>query len=232
MAAFGLEISPGKHDDITVLGKRLAELEDSLSNAKRLADQRFQALAEASPSMIWMAGPDALHTYFNPAWLEFRGRSLDQEKGNGWTDGLHPEDRDLCLETYIKSFSARQRFRMQYRMMKSSGEYSSLEIVGSPVFNDGEFTGFIGSAVDSGARRAGHFTPDDESVRMVFSLTERERQVLTLIADGRSTKEAAARLGISYKTADSHRSRILEKLGIHETASMVRYAIRSGLVAP
>ncbi len=74
------------------------------------------------------------------------------------------------------------------------------------------------------------FTPDEASVRLVFALTERERQVLVLIAAGKSTKEAAAQLGISYKTADSHRSRILEKLGVHETASMVRYAIRAGLI--
>jgi PAS domain S-box-containing protein len=233
MAGFGFEIAPGRHDEITVLGKRLADLEDQLSNARRLAEQRFRALAEASPSMIWMAGPDALHTYFNPAWLEFRGRVMEEETGNGWTEGLHADDRDLCLETYLKSFSARQRFRMQYRMMSASGEHLWLENVGSPVFNEsGDFTGFIGSAADAGDRRQAYFTPDDESVRMVFSLTERERQVLVLIADGRSTKEAAARLGISYKTADSHRSRILEKLGIHETASMVRYAIRAGLIAP
>jgi DNA-binding CsgD family transcriptional regulator len=117
--------------------------------------------------------------------------------------------------------------------MAANGEFTWLESMGSPVTSDtGNFAGFIGSAADASGRRQGYFTPDDESVRMVFSLTERERQVLVLIADGRSTKEAAARLGISYKTADSHRSRILEKLGIHETASMVRYAIRSGLIAP
>jgi PAS domain S-box-containing protein len=226
-------MAPGKHEEITVLGKRLADMEDQLSQSRLAAEQRFRALADASPSMIWMAGPDALHTYFNPAWLEFRGRRLEDDLGNGWTDGLHPDDRDLCLETYLKSFSARQRFRMQFRMMTGSGEYSWLESVGAPVMNSsGEFSGFIGSASDASGRRQAYFTPDDESVRMVFSLTERERQVLVLIADGRSTKEAAARLGISYKTADSHRSRILEKLGIHETASMVRYAIRAGLIAP
>lgn len=233
MAGFGLKLAPGQQEEITVLGKRLAEMEDQLSNAKRLAEQRFRALAEASPAMIWMAGADTLHTYFNPSWLEFRGRTLEEEAGAGWVGGVHPEDRDLCLETYAKSFGARQRFRIQYRMMGASGEYAWLESIGAPYFNErGEFAGFVGSATEAGARRANYFTPDEESVRMVFSLTERERQVLVLIADGRSTKEAAARLGISYKTADSHRSRILEKLGIHETASMVRYAIRSGLVAP
>ena len=106
--------------------------------------------------MIWMAGPDALHTYFNPAWLEFRGRTLEEETGNGWTEGLHSDDRDLCLETYLKSFSARQRFRMQYRMMDADGEYSWLESVGAPVFNEsGDFAGFIGSAADASGRRRG-----------------------------------------------------------------------------
>ncbi len=95
---------------------------------------------------------------------------------------------------------------------------------------DGDLIGFMGSATDVTDRKRGFFTPDEQSVRMVFALTERERQVLVLIADGKSTKEAAAQLGISYKTADSHRSRILEKLGVHETASMVRYAIRAGLI--
>lgn len=224
-------MSPGKHEELSATGKRVADLEERLMHESRAAERRFRELAEASPAMIWMAGPDALHTYFNPAWLEFRGRSLDQEKGNGWTDGLHPDDRDLCLETYLKSFSARQRFRMQYRIMTSTGEYAWVENVGAPILQPaGEFEGFLGSASDVSGRRRGYFTPDEESVRMVFSLTERERQVLVLIADGRSTKEAAARLGISYKTADSHRSRILEKLGIHETASMVRYAIRAGLI--
>jgi DNA-binding CsgD family transcriptional regulator len=86
--------------------------------------------------------------------------------------------------------------------------------------------------MDVSERKRHMFTPDEESMRMVFSLTERERQVLVLISEGKSTKEAAARLGISYKTADSHRSRILEKLGVHETASMVRRAIRAGLIEP
>ena len=66
----------------------------------------------------------------------------------------------------------------------------------------------------------------------MFTLTERERQVLVLVAEGKSTRQAAQQLGISYKTVESHRSRVLEKLGVHETASMVRYAIRAGLIAP
>ena len=234
MAAFGYDIAPAKaSEDVPALQKRLADLEKEISQTRLTAEQRFNALAEASPVMIWMAGRDALHSYFNPAWLEFRGRALAEETGNGWTEGIHPDDRDLCLETYSQSFSARQRFRMQYRMRGSDGEYHWLENCGSPVHNEAaEFVGYVGSVSDISDRKRSQHTPDAESVRLVFSLTERERQVLVLIADGKSTKEAAITLGISYKTADSHRSRILEKLGIHETASMVRYAIRAGLVAP
>jgi DNA-binding CsgD family transcriptional regulator len=88
----------------------------------------------------------------------------------------------------------------------------------------------MGAAIELTGRKRPMTAPDEQSVRTVFALTERERQVLALIAQGNSTKQTAARLGISYKTADSHRTRILEKLGVHETASMVRYAIRAGLI--
>jgi PAS domain S-box-containing protein len=183
--------------------------------------------------MIWMSGPDAMCTFFSRAWLEFRGRDLAQEAGNGWLEGIHPDDRAYCIETYLSSFTSRQAFRMQYRLQRAGGDYRWIEDTGAPRFEeDGVFAGFVGSAIDIHDRKCGIFTPDEESVRIVFALTERERQVLVLIADGKSTKEAALRLGISYKTADSHRSRILEKLGVHETASMVRYAIRAGLIAP
>jgi len=172
-----------------------------------------------------------MRTFVNLAWLEFRGRALEQELGSGWTDGVHPDDRDLCIETYIKSFTTRQPFHMQYRLQRGDGTYSWVEDNGMPYSQgSGSFAGYLGVTLDITDRKRGIFTPDEESVRLVFALTERERQVLVLIAEGKSTKEAAARLGISYKTADSHRSRILEKLGIHETASMVRYAIRAGLI--
>ena len=224
-------------DEVKVLRERVAQLENELVlqklDGRRSGDDRFRFLVDAAPVMIRISGSDALCNFFNKTWLEFRGRSLEQELGNGWAEGLHPDDRDLCFETYLKSFTARQPFRMEYRLQRHDGEYRWVEDTGVPRYEeDGNFAGFMGSAIDVSSRRRHIFTPDEEAVRMVFALTERERQVLVLIAEGKSTKEAAAQLGISYKTADSHRSRILEKLGVHETASMVRYAIRSGLIAP
>ena len=227
-------MAPGYQiDEMTVLRLKLAEAEAELEYAKQKqvsAERRFRELLDASPVMVWMSGTDAMCTFFNRSWLEFRGRALEEELGNGWAEGLHPDDRDLCLETYLKAFSARAPFRVHYRVQTASGEYRWIENSGSPLIEDTVFVGFMGTAMDISDRRTRVFTPDRESVRLVFALTERERQVLVLIAGGKSTKEAAVQLGISYKTADSHRSRILEKLGVHETASMVRYAIRAGLI--
>ncbi len=223
-------------EEMRFLRDKLTEVERELQRQMRLqqmSEARFYLLADAAPLMIWMSGPDAMCTYFNRAWLEFRGRDLTEEKGNGWADGLHPDDRAYCIENQMRAFAAREPFRIQYRLQRAGGDYRWLEDTGIPRFDiDGAFVGFMGAAVDVNDRKCGIFTPDEDSVKMVFALTERERQVLVLIADGKSTKEAAVRLGISYKTADSHRSRILEKLGVHETASMVRYAIRAGLISP
>jgi PAS domain S-box-containing protein len=227
-------MAPGHQiDEVTVLRLKLAETEAELNYEKRKqasSERRFRELLDASPVMVWMSGTDAMCTFFNRSWLGFRGRVLEEELGNGWTEGLHPDDRDLCLETYLKAFTARKHFRVQYRMQRAGGEYRWIETSGSPLIEDMVFVGFMGTALDVSDRRSRMYTPDRESVRLVFALTERERQVLVLIAGGRTTKEAALELGISYKTADSHRSRILEKLGVHETASMVRYAIRAGLI--
>lgn len=71
-----------------------------------------------------------------------------------------------------------------------------------------------------------------QSERPSDPLSIRERQVLQLIAEGKSTKDVASLLGISTKTAESHRSRLMKKLDIHETASLVRYAVRRGLIQP
>ncbi len=227
-------MAPGYQiDEVTVLRLKLAETEAELDYVKRKqasSEQRFRELLDASPMMVWLAGTDATCTFFNRSWLEFRGRTLEEEQGNGWAEGIHPDDRDLCLETYLKAFASRAPFRVQYRAQQADGAYCWVENSGSPLIEDTVFVGFMGTAMDLSERRNRGFTPDRESVRLVFALTERERQVLVLIAGGKSTKEAAAQLGISYKTADSHRSRILEKLGVHETASMVRYAIRAGLI--
>ena len=222
--------------DVTALCAKVAELERKLSRYEldglRTGEETFRLLADVAPVMIWVSGPDGLCTYFNKPWLEFRGRTMEREIGNGWTEGLHPDDRDLCVATYLSFFRERQPFRMECRLQRANGEYRCVEGTGVPRYEDNTFRGFMGSATDVTKLKSASFTPDWQAVRLVSLLSKRERQVLILIAEGKSTKEAAARLGISFKTADSHRSHILEKLRVHETASVVRYAIRAGLIVP
>jgi PAS domain S-box-containing protein len=115
----------------------------------RESEARFRAVADAAPVMIWMSGPEKLCTFFNKGWLDFTGRSLEQELGNGWAEGVHREDLDRCLNIYKNSFDARQPFTMEYHLRRNDGEYRWVLDSGTPRFaDDGAFLGYIGSCID------------------------------------------------------------------------------------
>ena len=104
---------------------------------------------DAAPVMIWVSGQDKLCTWFNRPWLDFTGRSMEQELGNGWAEGIHPEDFDRCLQMYVQHFDARLPFRMQYRLRRHDGAYRWIDDTGIPRrANDGTFIGYIGSCTD------------------------------------------------------------------------------------
>ncbi len=113
------------------------------------SESRFQIVADAAPVLIWMSGVDKLCTFFNKPWLEFTGRSIEQELGNGWAEGVHPDDLQQCLQGYTGAFEARQPFVMQYRLRRNDGEYRWLSDQGVPRYDaQGKFAGYIGSCVD------------------------------------------------------------------------------------
>jgi PAS domain S-box-containing protein len=91
--------------------------------ALRESEQHFRNMADTAPVMIWVAGPDKLFTFFNRTWLDFTGRTMEQEMGNGWSVGVHPEDLDSCYESYCSSFDARQTFQIECRLRRADGEY-------------------------------------------------------------------------------------------------------------
>jgi PAS domain S-box-containing protein len=118
------------------------------------AENRFKLIADTAPVLIWISDTDKLCTYFNKAWLGFTGRSLETELGNGWAEGVHPEDLKSCMETYIQSFDRREEFRMEYRLRRDDGEYRWVLDIGVPRFNqDHTFAGYIGTGFDITERK-------------------------------------------------------------------------------
>jgi PAS domain S-box-containing protein len=114
-----------------------------------LTHQEYRTIVEQAPIMIWRANLTTECDYFNQTWLAFTGRSLEQEVGNGWAEGVHKEDMDRCLEIYLTSFEKREVFEMEYRLRRHDGEYRWIFDRGVPFQDDGgNFAGYIGSCID------------------------------------------------------------------------------------
>ena len=112
-------------------------------------EARFRTMANSAPVLIWLAGVDKGCTFFNETWLNFTGRALKQELGNGWAAGVHPEDLDRCLHIYGVCFEARQEFKIEYRLRRADGVFRWIHDTGVPRFDGGgEFLGYIGSCLD------------------------------------------------------------------------------------
>ncbi len=122
--------------------------------ALRESEERFRLVANTAPVMIWMAGTDKLCTYFNKPWLDFTGRPLEAELGNGWTSGIHPQELQKFMDTYTQAFDRREKFRTEYRLRRLDGQYRWILDIGVPRFNsDGSFAGYIGSCLDVTERK-------------------------------------------------------------------------------
>jgi PAS domain S-box-containing protein len=113
------------------------------------SEKRFRNMADTAPVMIWVADPDKLCTFFNRRWLEFRGRTTEQEVGTGWQEGVHPEDLAPCLAVYEYAFRTRTGFQTEKRLRRADGEYRSLLCTGVPRFTENSvFAGYVGCSVD------------------------------------------------------------------------------------
>lgn len=114
----------------------------------------FQTMVDTAPIMIWIAGPDKQRTYFNKRWLEFTGRGAAEEAATGWTQNIHADDANRCLEIYAAKFDEHQPFDVEYRLRRNDGEYRWVYDCGVPRFSaDGVFLGFIGSCIDISQRK-------------------------------------------------------------------------------
>jgi len=126
-----------------------SDLKMTAEELRRETENRFRIMADCAPVALWMSGPDSLCTFFNQWWLTFTGRTMEEELGTGWAEGIHHEDLQRCMDTYLAAFNSRREFVMEYRLRRADGEYRWIRDHGTPRYNpDKSFAGYIGSCVD------------------------------------------------------------------------------------
>lgn len=112
-------------------------------------EEEFKLMANSAPMPLWVSGLDNKCSFFNKAWLKFTGRKLEEESGDGWTEGVYAEDLAKCIDIYNAAFEKQKKFNMEYRLRRYDGQYRWVQDSGTPHFSkDKVFLGFIGTCVD------------------------------------------------------------------------------------
>jgi len=136
-----------------LLHSRGVERDEALEQA-RDSEQNYLTLSNSGEALIWTSDPDRLCNYFNLPWLAFTGRTLKQELGNGWAEGVHPEDLERCLDVYHSAFDQQESFSMDFRLRHTSGDYRWIINKGTPRYDTGgAFLGYIGHCLDISEQR-------------------------------------------------------------------------------
>jgi PAS domain S-box-containing protein len=120
-----------------------------VDQALRESEMRFHTVANTAPVLIWMSDKNRHYTFFNKSWLDYTGRSIEEETGNGWLKAVHPDDIHKCMGIFSTAFEARKNFYVEYRLRKHTGEFRWIASRGEPRYlPDGTFEGYIGSSTD------------------------------------------------------------------------------------
>jgi PAS domain S-box-containing protein len=165
----------------------------------RESEERFRSAANTTPVLIWMSGTDKLCTYLNHSWLEFTGRPLEAQLGNGWSESVHPEDRSGCLETYTGAFDRRQGFQMEYRLLRHDGQYRWILGSGVPRFDsNGTFEGYIGSCLDLTERKLAEEALSSVSRRLIEAQEEERARIARELHDDISQQIALLAIELDH----------------------------------
>jgi PAS domain S-box-containing protein len=163
----------------------------------RESEERFHLMADTAPILIWMSGTNKLCTFFNRGWLNFTGRSMEQELGEGWASGVHPDDLKDCLSIYSRAFDARKDFEMEYRLRRYDGEYRWIADYGVPRFgSNGSFCGYIGSCVDVTERKLFEMSLRDLTGRLIRAQEEERSRIARELHDDISQRMAYLQIGL------------------------------------
>ena len=163
----------------------------------RESEERFRLVANKAPVLIWMSGTDKLCTFFNRGWLTFTGRTMDQQLGDAWHSGVHPDDRDHCSRLYSASFDARVNFELEYRLRRFDGEYRWVVDYGVPRFeSDGTFLGYVGSCIDITDRKTSEESLHTLSGRLISAQEEERARIARELHDDFSQRLALLGIGL------------------------------------
>jgi PAS domain S-box-containing protein len=175
MQYFQTSLSPifGANRDIIGLVGIARNITERKNAELALAEKELQyrTLADSGQALIWASGLDMKCNYFNQVWLDFTGRKIEQELGDGWAEGVHPEDMERCISIYTNAFNRREKFSMPYRLRHFTGEYRWIQDDGTPCYNSkGEFTGYIGHCLDISERKSieEELTVSESKFRLIF----------------------------------------------------------------
>ena len=153
-------------------------------DALRESEATFRVMADTAPILIWISDTTKLCTWFNQPWLDFTGRAMEQELGNGWAELVHPDDVDRCWSTYTASFDRRQPFTMEYRSRRRDGQYRWLMDHGIPRHaENGEFLGYIGSCIDVTDRKESEIQTEGFAEELERQLTHRTKELHQLATE-------------------------------------------------
>jgi PAS domain S-box-containing protein len=147
-------VADGAADTVRIALVDITERKRS-EKALKHSEERFRWLADSVPVLIWVSGSDGVRSWFNRRWLEFTGRTMEQERNNGWTEGVSEDDLQRCLMLHAESIEKRCAFDVEYNLRTAQGKYHWVHDRGEPTFGpDGEFMGFVGCSVDISLRKA------------------------------------------------------------------------------
>ncbi len=125
-----------------------------IEHTLRESEERFRAVVNSAPVMVWMSDPQKRFTFFNKRWLEFTGRTMEKELWDGWKEGILEEDLNSGLAVYNAAYEERRDFEVEFRLQRHDGQYRWIVCNGIPRFSyDGTFLGYIGSSIDIHERK-------------------------------------------------------------------------------
>jgi PAS domain S-box-containing protein len=203
------------HMDISDLKRSQAGLREN--------EQKFMLIVSKAPTMIWMAAADKRCIYLNNQWLEFTGRRLEQELGNGWIEDIHPDHRRRFQAAFGEAFEKRQSFRLEYRLRNMNGEFRWVLNTGLPIIkDDGEFIGFIGSCIDISDRRATEEILLDLGGRLINAQEKERSRIARELHDNLSQDMALLSIEIEQLTQLPPDRSAEVKDGLHKALNRVQ----------